>query len=498
MLITLTCHAPNAPEVGYLLAKNPATVFERLFSAGRVWVFYSEVAADHITVVLLAEIDSVGLVRGPAALAGLDQYVNDRPYVASSLMSVALNVAFATAISGRSKERPERVGERMRWEVTLPAVACEAGEELIGRMLAPLGYAVTTARLPLDAHFPAWGAADLYTVQLEGEQTVRDVLSHLYVLLPVLDNAKHYAVGPDEAEKLLQRGEGWLAAHPERDLIARRYLRYKRPLVASALARLAEHEPPSAVEETDASPADQEAARAPGLHEQRLEAVMAAVRETEARSLVDLGCGEGRLLELAMRERSLDRILGIDVSTTALARARRRLRYDSLPDRQRARLEIAQGSLLYRDRRLEGFDVAALVEVIEHLDPPRLDAMERVVFGHARPRRVALTTPNREYNAHWEALGAERLRHADHRFEWTRAECQAWAERVVSAYGYAMSWREVGPPDDGLGAPTQLVIFDRRDRAFPPDQPTQAGSKDEPQPNEGHGADVIEAPETGL
>src|SRR5262249_18038002 len=131
MLITLTCHAPNAPEIGYLLAKNPASVFEREFSAGRVWVFYPEVADDHLTVALLTEIDPVGLVRGPAALAGLDQYVNDRPYVASSLTSVALNTAFRTAMSGQSKDRPARVGERLRWEVALPAVACDAGADLI-------------------------------------------------------------------------------------------------------------------------------------------------------------------------------------------------------------------------------------------------------------------------------------------------------------------------------------------------------------------------------
>jgi 3' terminal RNA ribose 2'-O-methyltransferase Hen1 len=476
VLITLTCYAPNAAEMGYLLGKHPQSVFERDFSGGKIWVFYPEIANDHLTIACLTEIDPVGLVRGPAANALLEQYVNDRPYVASSLTSVALKTAFATAMSGRSQSHPERVTEKVRWEATLPAVACDAGENLIRRIFTPLGYTVTTARLPLDAQFPAWGEADLYMVRLEGMQTVQDMFTHLYLLLPVLDNSKHYYVDRDETEKLIAHGGAWLAAHPERALIARRYLRYKRPLITSALARLAEIEDEAA--SADEEEAEAEAAEAPepeptqkpkdtepGLHEQRLNAVLAAIREVGARSLADLGCGEGRLLRLALQESALTRILGIDVSSQALAVARRRLRLDRFPAAQRQRIEVEQGSLLYRDRRLEGFDVAALVEVIEHLDPPRLSAMEQVIFEHARPRRVVVTTPNREYNVHWEPLGSERLRHHDHRFEWTRAECQAWAERVAATYRYRFSRQELGPAELEIGAPSQLVIFDRLDAA---------------------------------
>jgi len=473
MLMTLTCYAPNAADVGYLLGKNPASVFERPFSAGTVWVFYPEVADDHVTVALVTEIDPVGLVRGPAALAQLDQYVNDRPYVASSLTSVALKTAFSTALSGRSASasRGERLAERMRWVVTLPAVACDAGEALIHSIFAPLGYTVTVEQSPLDERFPGWGMANLFRVTLDGMQTTQDVLSHLYVLLPVLDNSKHYYVGAEETDKLLAHGGPWLAAHPERELIARRYLRYKRPLVQSAIARLVaadgavgdESDTEDTAGETNnmQTPATDDDEPVIGLHELRLNTVLAAIREAGARSLVDLGCGEGKLLALALKERTHSRILGMDVSSLALARARRRLHLDTLPPAQSQRIALAHGSLLYRDQRLAGFDVATLVEVIEHLDPPRLAAMERVVFQHARPRRVIVTTPNREYNAHWEAVGAERLRHSDHRFEWTRAECQAWAERVAAQYGYRMARQDVGPVDTDLGAPSQLVIFDR-------------------------------------
>ncbi len=473
MLLTLTCTTPDAPDLGHLLQKHPDSVFERPCSAGKVWVFYPEVTQDRITVAMLVEVDPVGLVRGPAALAGLDQYVNDRPYVASSLVSVALNVAFSTAMAGRGKQKVERFAERMHWRIILPAVACDAGEKLIASIFAPLGYAVETTRLPLDPQFPTWGQADLYTVTLEGEQTVPDMLNHLYVLLPVLDNTKHYYVAEDEITKLLDRGGTWLAAHPERELITRRYLRYKRPFVASALERLAEADATSATGEEkadeDATPTVEEVAeRALGLHEQRLRAVMEAVREVGAGSLADLGCGEGRLLAMALKEPSLKRIFGMDVSSVVLARARRRLRMDTLAPAQQERIKIAQGSLLYHDQRLEGFDAAALVEVIEHLDMPRMEAMERVVFAHAHPRRVVVTTPNREYNVHWEALGTEKLRHYDHRFEWTRAECQAWAERVAATFGYHAERRELGPLDAQLGGPSQMVIFDRVDGSTTP------------------------------
>jgi SAM-dependent methyltransferase len=498
MLITFTCHAPRAPEVGYLLGKNPGSVFEREFSAGTAWVFFTAVADDSVSFALLTEVDSVGLVRGPAAVAGLDQYVNDRPYVANSLTSVALNVAFRTAMSGECKTLPERVAERMRWEVILPAVACDAGAECIESVFAPLGYGVETIRLPLDPQFPAWGPSDVYTVRLAGEQIVADVFNHLYVLLPVLDNAKHYYVTESETEKLLGHGGAWLAAHPARTLIARRYLRYKRPLILSALGRLRDADAPAAPEDElglqdapaeapDASsavaalpagdapaavpdgaappmedaPAARHAQREPGLHEQRLAAVMSAVREVGATSLADVGCGEGRLLALALAEPRLKRILGLDVSMRALAA--RRLRLERMPPAQRARIVVAQGSVLYRDQRLEGFDALALVEVIEHLDAARLGAMERVVFGYARPRRVVLTTPNREYNAVWESLAEGALRHEDHRFEWTRAQCQAWAERVALTYGYVARREEVGPMDAALGAPSQIVVLDRAD-----------------------------------
>ncbi|MGH2487131.1 MAG: 3' terminal RNA ribose 2'-O-methyltransferase Hen1, partial [Ktedonobacterales bacterium] len=308
MLITLTCQTPDAADLGYLFAKHPGSVFERPFSAGTVWAFYPELRDDRLTIALLTEVDPVGLVRGPAAFGGLDQYVNDRPYVLSSLSSVALRVAFSSALSGSTKTRPDLLEHSVPWVVKLPAVACRGGEDLLTRLFAPLGYTVTTTRLPLDPRFPAWGQSDIYSVELAGAQTVRDVLGHLYVLLPVVDNGKHYYVGAEETEKLLAHAGVWLAGHPERDTIVTRYLRYQRPLIESALERLIEADEaardPSeeSAEGAPAAEANVIVERALGLHQQRLQAVLASVRECGARSRADLGCGEGRLLALALEE----------------------------------------------------------------------------------------------------------------------------------------------------------------------------------------------------
>ncbi len=465
MLLTIRTTHPPATDLGYLLGKNPARAQRFELGFGHAHVFYPEADEQACTAALLLDVDPVGLVRGRGDAEGaLDQYVNDRPYVASSFLSVALSRVLRSALAGTSRERPELADTPLPLEARLAVVPARGGEDVLRRLFEPLGYAVEVQAHPLDPARPEWGDSRYFTVTLSGIKRLRDLLTHLYVLVPVLDGDKHYWVGDEEVEKLLRHGEGWLAAHPERDLIAARYLKHRRGLVRDALARLVEPAAPDE-DEAAAAPDAEEAAleERVSLNQQRLATVLAALRATGARRVLDLGCGEGRLLRMLVDEPGFDEVLGMDVSHRALEIAADRLKLDRLPARRRERIRLIHGSLMYRDRRLEGFDAAAVVEVVEHMDPPRLAAFERVLWQHARPASIVLTTPNAEYNVRWPALPAGRFRHRDHRFEWTRAQLRDWADGVAARWGYAVRYVPVGPDDAEVGAPTQMAVFTRVD-----------------------------------
>jgi 3' terminal RNA ribose 2'-O-methyltransferase Hen1 len=464
MLLTITTTSRPATDLGFLLHKHPGRVHAVELGFGRAHVVYPQATQERCTAALVVDVDPVGLVRERRRAAGfaLRQYVNDRPYAASSFLSVAIGRVFGTALGGRSRERPELAAAPLPLTARLPAVPARGGgADLLTRLFAPLGYRVAATPLPLDPHVPAWGDSAYHTLELSGEVRLRDLLAHLTVLLPVLDDDKHYWVGEDEVDTLLRRGGDWLAAHPERDLIARRSLRHDVGLAREALARLAEDDAdPDAA--SAAQDAEEEAVERPlTLAEQRLAAVLDVLRAAGARRVLDLGCGSGTLVAALLREPWVDRVVGVDVSYGALQAAARRVRLDRMTPGERERVELWQGALTYRDDRLRDFDAAALVEVVEHVDPPRLGAFERVVFGHAAPRTVVLTTPNVEYNPRFEGLPAGTLRHRDHRFEWTRGQLREWAQGVGQRHGYRVRLAGVGPEDPEAGPPTQLAVFSR-------------------------------------
>jgi 3' terminal RNA ribose 2'-O-methyltransferase Hen1 len=470
VLLTISTTYRPATDLGYLLHKSPARFQTFPLSFGQAHVFYPEAGEERCRAALLLEVDPVGLVRrrGPAGEGfALQQYVNDRPYVASSFLSVALAQVFGSALGGRSKDRPELAHTAIPLRAELPVLPCRGGEPVLRRLFEPLGYEVGARRYPLDEAFPEWGESRYFSVVLQSDTRLRDLLTHLYVLLPVLDDDKHYWIGEDEVEKLLRHGSGWLAPHPERDLITERYLKHRRPLTRAAFSRLAEEDnpDPDSAQEEHAAEEERAEERLPeagtSLHQQRIGAVLAVLKGRDARRVVDLGCGEGRLLQALLADGTFQAVAGMDVSSHALARAEDRLHLDRLAPRQRERITLFQGSLMYRDRRLEGYDAATVVEVVEHLDPPRLAAFERVLFEYARPGTAVLTTPNAEYNVRFESLPAGAFRHRDHRFEWTRAELASWAARVAGRFGYRVRFLPVGPEDPTQGAPTQMAVFTR-------------------------------------
>ena len=469
MLLSITTTHHPASDLGYLLHKHPGRVQSFSLACGKAHVYYPESNPERCTACLLLEIDPIGLVRGQRGQRTLDQYVNDRPYVASSMLAVAIAQVFGTALAGNCKDRPELVVTAVPLEARIPSLPCSGGAELLRRLFEPLGYRVTVTSHPLDDKFADWGDSSLFTVEIAATKTLSELLSHLYVLIPVLDNEKHYWVGDDEVAKLLRHGEGWLAQHPERELIATRYLKYRRNLADEAIKQLREQDGEGPVEIEADSPEDprEEATEQKlSLHQQRHGVVLAVLQARGARRVADLGCGEGRLVRELLKHKGFEKIIGMDVSHRTLEIAADRLRLEQLPPMVRQRVELIHGSLMYRDQRLEGFDAAVLCEVIEHMDEPRLEAMEKVVFGAAKPSLVIVTTPNSEYNVMWESLAAGSVRHKDHRFEWTRDQFRAWADGICARFGYTYEIRGIGdagvaPDGRDVGWPTQMGVFAR-------------------------------------
>ncbi|MGW3140220.1 3' terminal RNA ribose 2'-O-methyltransferase Hen1 [Streptomyces sp. NPDC001139] len=474
-LTVTTTGTPERPatDLGFLLHKHPDKAQAFSTSYGTAHVLYPEADDQRCTAALLLEVDAVALVRrgkgkgrGGAPDAALAQYVNDRPYAASSLLAVALSGVFSSAMKGVCRARPELPGQKRPLRVEIPAVPARGGPGLVQRLFEPLGWTVTAEAVALDTEFPEWGDSRYVRLLLESETlTLAEALRHLYVLLPVLDDAKHYWVSPDEVDKLLRAGEGWLPGHPEQKLITSRYLSRRWSLTREAmerleLVRLAEADD-SEVEDIDnAVEEETEAEEKPApLAVQRRDAIVEALGAAGAARVLDLGCGQGQLVQALLKDPRFTEIVGVDVSMRALTIASRRLKLDRMGERQAARVTLVQGSLAYTDKRLKGYDAAVLSEVIEHLDLPRLPALEYAVFGAARPRTVLVTTPNVEYNVRWESLPAGHVRHGDHRFEWTREEFRAWARTVAERHGYGVEFSPVGPDDPEVGPPTQMAVF---------------------------------------
>ena len=457
MLLTIsTTHQP-ATDLGYLLFKHPAKCQAFDLTFGTAQVFYPEASDTRCTAALVLDINPVDLARGKAGAKPqtLAAYVSDRPYAASSFLSVAISQVFRTAMTGRCAEKQDLADTPIPLVAKIPVLPSRGREGFLRGLFEPLGYQVNVRRLPLDEAFPEWGNSSYFDVELTHTIKLCDLLSHLHVMIPVLDDDKHYYVNEDEIEKLLRHGEGWLSTHPLKAEITSRYLKRQRGLTIEALAQIAVEEVPLEIpvetsEETIEQPIS--------LNQQRMETVIAVLKAHGVHKIVDLGCGEGKLLKLLLKEPTFQSVLGMDVTYRALEIAQQRV-LEKLPPHQKGRLQLIQGSLNYRDARIAGYDAATVIEVIEHMELDRLMAFERVLFEFAKPKMAIVTTPNVEYNVKFENLPVGKFRHPDHRFEWTRIEFQTWSQHISSKYNYSVEFSSIGSIDPEVGSPTQMAIF---------------------------------------
>lgn len=460
MLLKITTTHQPATDLGYLLGKHPERFQTKELSFGKIHVFYTEVSEEKCTAALLMDINAITLSRSQEKHYSnsfkLGNYVNDRPYVASSFLTTAISKVYGSALNGTCKDRPVLVGQAIPLTVELSVVHAKGGLPIIHRFFEPLGYEIEAENYPLDEQFSEWGMSNYFKLKLTNTISLQQLLTHLYVLIPALDNNKHYYVGKEEIEKLLAKGDGWLKQHSEYEVITRRYLKHRKGYAKTAIAQLTGSE--NTAEQKEGS---QEAVleKKLSLHQIRLQAVTEQLKASGAKSVVDLGCGSGKLLKLLLQEKQFEKIIGMDVSYHALEVAKKRLYLENMAPRMRARINLFQGALNYKDNRIANCDAAALVEVIEHLDEDRLIAFEKVIFGNAQPKTVIITTPNIEYNVLFEGLPEGKFRHNDHRFEWTRLEFQIWGNQVAELYNYEVNYLPLGPVDETVGAPSQMAIF---------------------------------------
>lgn len=409
---------------------------------GTIWVICTQAAGDYVTIALIHLLDKYAHYQ---PIVDCQQpYLSDASYVANGYTSAALAGAFEEALANRPLKDVSVLSQVSEWHIKLPCVTCAPDDDLlVYQLFCPLGYKVVPKLLSSQDTFPMRGVAPVYEVWLTGSQQTQDVLAHLCVLLSVIDPRGSHHVKWD-TRKLRHLGGSWLPAHPEREFITQRLLHHRLRFLHGA----------------SYSHSTQKHFTHTAYHADRHSAVLRAAADIRARSIADIGCGDGTLLELALQTPEFETVLGVDISQEALARAKRRLAATAATST--ARLSLRQGSALVYDSRLQGLDFVSLVEVIEHLEPTQIDAMERAIFGAARPRRVAITTPNREYNRIWDD---QRSRHHDHRFEWGRTDCLTWAGHILEKYRYKAELRGLGPDHPDYGALTHLIILDRIDES---------------------------------
>jgi 3' terminal RNA ribose 2'-O-methyltransferase Hen1 len=456
MILELTTTHKPATDLGFLLHKHPDKLQTVELSVGNAHIFYPEATENSCTACLLLDINPIDLVRGDRGRGVFlqEHYVNDRPYTSNSFLSTALVKAFGSAVNGTCHTKPELVKTAIPLKAKIRSLKVDCDKSYINKLFEPLGYQISYETFQLDSVFPGWGESKVVNLAVEKTTTLKEFLSQLYVFMMVLDNDRHYWISRNDIDVLIRRGENWLSNHPEKDWITKRYLKNLRTLTNPALLRLANED-----ELIEEQPLPEKKLN---LHQQRLNKAFEFLKASGAESILDIGCGEGKLLKLLLKDGQFKKIAGMDVSFSELQKAKENLYLDQASPAMRDRIKIFQGSVTYKDERLKHFDAASLVEVIEHLDKERLPALEKVVFGFAKPTTVILTTPNAEYNVVFEKLQAETFRHDDHRFEWTRKEFDNWCNKIGNEFGYQVEIYPVGQEVENIGAPSQLAVFKKK------------------------------------
>lgn len=446
MQLTIRATGENVKAISHLLSKNPNNLYERNHKGHLVRLFYSEFTEERVEVTIFVTPDPIELMQKGSNTYDITHYINDREFAVSSIFTSFIRSALGTALNGQPKEEYIKwVDYRFPFTFEFGPVASTLSDQHIKDLFEPIGYEVAITRPEIHYAIDLKDKSSARFLALSGSQTLQDALRHLFVLIPVIDNYKHYFIDEKEIEKLERYGEGWLEGHPLRDMIYRQALRFKE------IYSLVEGSNPDAA-------ADQPAKKV-RLNDLRYEKIVETAQSLDPKTIVDFGSGEGKLsVRLAFMD-GVKEILAVEPSEAENLKAKRRFdKAKEVPGFVEPK--TLWGSLFYYDERLKGKDLIVLCEVIEHIDEQRLPKAMDLILHQYAPKSFIITTPNREYNDVYDM--EDHFRHDDHRFEWTREEFQTWCKERNHQHLYELEFFGIGEEHPSQGFPTQMCVFKRK------------------------------------
>ena len=445
MQLTIRATGENVEAITYLLAKNPNNIYERNHKGHYIRMFYNVVTETELELTIFVSPDPLALINHTSSAYDITHYINDREFAVSSIFISLIRSALGTALNGKPKEEYIKwVDHRFPFVFSFGPVSTELSEQEIRDLFEPLGFDVEIEYAETDYSFRLKEKSSACFIRLSGITSLQKGLQQLFLIIPVLDNYKHYFIDESEIEKLNRYGEGWLEEHPQKEFIVRRALRFKEIY--------------GQLEEQDHS--EKQIHPIP-LNELRYEKIVDSVKKLPIkRNIVDFGSGEGKLSARLGFVDKVEEILAVEPSEAARLKALKR--FEKLMDQKGfVAPKMIWGSLFYFDERLKNKDVIILCEVIEHIDEERLPKAMDLIFEQYYPASLIITTPNKEYNHVYQM--AESMRHNDHRFEWSRDEFRQWCIRMNHSERYELSFEGIGNEDETYGFPTQMCTFIRKE-----------------------------------
>ncbi|WP_042142009.1 methyltransferase domain-containing protein [Paucisalibacillus sp. EB02] len=448
MQLTIHATGSNVEVISYLLAKNPNNLYERSNNGHLVRMFYNKFTSEEVEVTFFVTPDPINLSRNSSENYDITSYINDREFVVSSIFCSFLRSALGTALNGKPKEEyASWVNHAFNFQFSFGPLTSDLSDKQIIDLFAPLGYEVEITYGKVDYQVNIKSKSTARFVTLKGLTTLQNGIRQIFMLIPVLDNYKHYYIDEKEIEKIERYGEGWMDTHPQREFILRRALRFKELLDSVEMDAKSKSEGKAAEKRVR-------------LNDLRYEKIIDYIKNlTNRESIVDFGSGEGKLSVRLGFVKGVKEILAVEPSEVAALKALKR--FEELRGKENfLQPTPVMGSLFYFDERLKSKDVIVLCEVIEHIDEYRLPKIMGTILREYKPKTLIITTPNQEYNQVYD-MGKE-YRHSDHRFEWTRVEFQEWCNSHNPG-SYELTFEGIGEEHPTFGYPTQMGMFTRKE-----------------------------------